>query len=104
VCQVYKCLYEARGAKTFPFTAEIGLLIYWDGTVGETFDLSFTIIDVNGKIITDRPAQKITIGSKNHMVFQVFKNVVFKRPGIYSININVGGICIDTVSYDLKRI
>jgi hypothetical protein len=96
-------IYESRNVKKYPVTAEISLVVYWDGIVGETFDLSFTIIDSNGKIITDLPAERVIIGSRNHIVFQVFKGVVFRNPGTYSININVGGICVDTVPYILTN-
>lgn len=85
-------------------TSVFGLIVFWGGKTGEYFKTSATIIDNKGNILADTPPQKVTISKQPYVTSITEITAAFSEPGRFSVNVNVGGICVDTVPISISKL
>ena len=77
------------------------LAVYWLGYIGESFSLSYALMDEADNILNHPPARECEfIGEEINVSIANF-NAAFPHPGGYHINIYQNGLCTKTISLDV---
>lgn len=77
------------------------LAVYWLGYIGESFSLSYALMDEADHILNHPPIRECEfIGEEINVSLANF-NAAFPHPGGYHINIYQNGLCTKTLSLDV---
>ena len=77
------------------------LAVYWLGYIGESFSLSYALMDEADNILNRLPIRECEfIGEEINVSLANF-NAAFPHPGGYHINIYQNGLCTKTLSLDV---
>jgi hypothetical protein len=80
------------------------LAVYWLGYIGESFSLSYALMDEVDNILNHPPITECEfIGEEINVSIANF-NAAFPRPGAYHINIYQNGLCAKTISLDVVQL
>jgi hypothetical protein len=77
------------------------LAVYWLGYIGESFSLSYALMDAADNILAHPPITECEfIGEEINISIENF-SAAFSHPGGYHINIYQNGLCTETISLDV---
>ena len=79
------------------------LAVYWLGYIGESFSLSYVLLDEADHILNHPPITECEfIGEEINLSIANFY-AAFPHPGCYHINIYQNGLCTKTISLDVME-
>lgn len=98
-------IFERRFAPGFPAKGDqFYVIVFWEGLVGEMFDLSIAIVNRDGQILSAKPPLRVEMEQPKHMTITKFVDVVFDIAGNYTINIYADSVLIEQVPFIIEQL
>ena len=79
------------------------LAVYWLGYIGESFSLSYALMDEANNALDDPPTTECEFISEEINVSIANFYAAFPHPGSYHINIYQNGLCTKTIPLDVNE-